>query len=317
MKYLELRKDYLLDYYVIIATERAKRPDQFKKNEIQEEVKIDSFGPGNEKLTPEEIFRVNDNNGNWKIRVFPNLYSAVGNAGKISISTDNTFYTYADAVGKHEIIVETPDINQQFWDLSIDRIKEVLDVFCYRMRELKKNANTKYIVIFKNHKKEAGTSIVHTHWQLVSINVIPPDILIAENKVNEFLKKNYYCPYCGIINSEKDSFRRIKETNSTISFTPYASRFIMEAWVFPKRDIKELTDLNDQEKYEIADQLLYITQKLKLINAPFNILIKQGVNNLHLHFEITPRLSTWAGFEYETGIIINPISPEDAAKFYR
>lgn len=314
---MELRKDYLLDYFVIIATERAKRPDQFKKNELPEEVKIDSFGPGNEKLTPAEVFRVSDSEGNWKIRVFPNMYSAVGNSGKIELSTDNIFYTYADAVGKHEVVVETPDINQQFWDLSIERIKEVLDVFCLRMLELKKDSNTKYIVIFKNHKKEAGTSIVHTHWQLVSINIIPPEIIIAENRVSEFIKKNNYCPYSGIINSEKDSFRRIKETSSTISFTPYASRFIMEAWIFPKRKVTELTELNDQEKFEIAEQLLHITQKLKSINSPFNIIVKQGVNNLHLHFQIIPRLSTWAGFEYETGIIINPVSPEDAAKFYR
>jgi UDPglucose--hexose-1-phosphate uridylyltransferase len=313
----ELRKDYLLDFFVIIATERAKRPHQFAQEIKEENTGTDYFGPGNEHQTPAEIYRVNDSKGNWQIRVFPNKFAFVGDHGKIDATTDNTFYTYADAVGRHEVVVETPNLTEQLWDLNADVMKQVLDVFCLRMNELKKDPKTKYISIFKNHKKEAGTSILHTHWQIVSLNIIPPEIQLREQKANEFYKKNGQCPYCAIISSEKDSFRRIKETKNAVSFTPYASRFIMEAWVLPKREVNELTELNDEEKFEIADHLMTIVKKLKAINAPFNIVVNQGIDAMHLYFSVMPRLATWAGFEYETGIIVNPVSPEEAAKFYR
>ena len=66
----EIRKDYILDRYVIIATDRAKRPAQFIKKKQNTKKGTCFFCPGNENLTPPEIDRIEKNN-KWLVRCFP------------------------------------------------------------------------------------------------------------------------------------------------------------------------------------------------------------------------------------------------------
>jgi UDPglucose--hexose-1-phosphate uridylyltransferase len=313
----QLRRDYLLNRYVIIAEERGKRPHQFSSQKQPKEVKLDFFAPGNENLTPEEIGRREDQNG-WYIRWFDNKFPAVQKEGNYNIRTDNIFYTFADAVGKHEVIVESPKIEDELADLSVKHIKEILEVYRERINELSKLDAVKYVQVFKNHLSQAGTSIVHTHSQVIAYNLIPTIIDEKSRAVKEYFSKYGHSPYDDIIAREIDSLRRIIENDHFISFTPYASRFPMEAWIFPKRCAYNLNDFSDEELFALADQLKYILMKLQTINAPYNILLYYAPKDeFRFHIEICPRLTTWAGFELATGTIINPVSPEEAAKFYR
>lgn len=311
---MELRKDYLLDRFVILATERAKRPHEFKKEKAKEKTKLCYFCPGNENLTPQEILRTSDKKGKWKIRVFPNKFAAVKKKGNPEIRTDNKYFTFADAFGQHEIVVETSDHKKQLADLSVEEIKEVLKVYNNRINELSKINGVKYVQIFKNHGEEAGTSIIHTHSQIIAYNKIPE---IVEAEVGA-VKKYESCPHCEIINIEKNSHRRCFENNSIAAFTPYASRFPFEIWIFPKRHIKNLTEMDENELFDLADILKKILLKLQELNAPYNYVLHYSPENenLHFHMELLPRLSKWAGFEFN-GTVINTITPEDAATFYR
>jgi len=307
----ELRKDYVLDRWVIIATGRGKRPHQFAAKKEKQEVEVCYFCPGNEHMTPPEITRVEEN-GNWVIRVFPNKFPAVIQEGNPIIKTDNKYYTFSSAYGNHEVLVESANHDEQFADLSIKRIKQLLHMYNSRILELSKVNGINYVLVFKNQGKEAGTSIVHTHTQIISSSKIP-DLVEKEIEANKD-----GCKYCQIIESEKNSDRRVLE-NSFVSFTPYASRFPFEVWVFPKRHVTCLDDLNDLELEDLANQLKNILTKLKELNAPFNFYLHyapQG-KDLHFHIEIIPRLAVWAGFEYGSDITINTMAPEEAAKFYR
>lgn len=309
----ELRKDYILDKYVIIATERAKRPDQFKLEPNINEEKIDYFAPGNEHLTPPEILRYPHDAQDWKIRVFPNKFAAVNNKGNHKIKTDNKYYTYADAYGYHEIIVECPDITKELADLSVDEIEQLLRIYSNRITELSKKEGIKYVSVFKNNGRDAGTSIAHTHSQVIAYNIVPIHIKEEEN-VHKEKNKDLYGE---IIESEKNSKRRIMENETMISFCPYASRFPMEAWIFPKRNICNITEFSEEEYKDFAKILKNILVKLKSINASYNFDLHYGIKNVRFHMEIMPRITKWAGFEHATGTIINVVSPEDAAKFYR
>ena len=120
----EIRKDYILDRYVIIASDRGKRPHQFQTPKEEEKAGIDDFARGQEHNTPAEVDRIEDEKGNWIIRVFPNKFAAVKHEGQIELKTDNEFYTYANAYGYHEILVETPDM-RQLWDLDNDELVAV------------------------------------------------------------------------------------------------------------------------------------------------------------------------------------------------
>ncbi len=306
----EIRKDYILDRWVIIATERGKRPHQFVSEEEPKKDGVDFFARGNEDKTPAEMFRYDDNDGNWVLRVFPNKFPAVKSEGNFNIETHNKFYTFAAAFGEHEVLVETPD-DRQLWDLSVDEIKLTFQGYCETYKRLKEKEGVKYVQVFKNHGSKAGTSIKHSHSQIIAYNVVPSIVLeeVAANKANGS------CAYCEIIEAERESERKCFENDSFIAFTPYASRFPCEIWVFPTTHLKTLEECNLDD---LADIMKNILSKLKELNASFNYMLHYAPDgeDLHFHIEILPRLATWAGFEYN-GTIINTMTPEGAAKFYR
>ena len=310
-----IRKDYILDRWVYYATERKKRPKEFKEDEVKEtsSSKTCFFCPGNEHLTPPEIGRVEHKN-TWKIRWFPNKFPAVELKGNAKIKK-NKLLMEGKNYGAHEVIAETTDHKKQLADLSVEHIKEIFEVYILRIKALSKLKGTKYVTIFKNKGPQAGTSLVHAHTQVATLPVLPEDVM---NEV-EAVKKSKKCPYCNIIKLESKSKRKIIENKSIIAFAPFASRFNFEAWLFPKRHVKSITAMYDDELYDMALALKKILLKLKKLNASYNFFLHyapQG-ENLHFHIEITPRIAKWGGFELSTGAIINSVMPEDAAKFYR
>lgn len=310
----ELRKDYLLDRYVILARSRAKRPHQFSKEDDKKKASKDFFAPGNEDMTPPETGRISQDDG-WKMRWFPNKFAAVRPEGDPDLKTHNDFFTFSDNFGVHEVIVETPDLRKTLADLSEDDLKQLLEVYRDRIEELGSKKGIRYVMVFKNHKKQAGTSIAHSHTQVIAYNIVPADVREKAAAASKYDS----CPYCRIIDTERKSDRRISDDGSAVSFCPYASRFPMEAWIFPKDHKKRLKDLGDDELKSMAAHLRNILVKLGRINAPYNFFIHYSPadEDLHMHIEVTPRLATWAGFELGSGTIINAMYPEDAAAFYR
>lgn len=314
---IELRKDYILDRWVILAPSRKKRPRDFVRQPAAVSSGTCVFCSGNEKLTPPEIGRINGKDGGWSMRWFANLFPAVERQGQSEPRTDNAFYTFSAAYGSHEIVVETPSHERQLWDFSASEIKQLLQVYLERVSGLGKEESAKYVAVFKNHGSEGGASLAHSHTQIASVNILPPQVREEEEAMGNYQN----CPYCSIINTEKNSYRRCFENSHAVAFTPYASRFNFEIWVFPKRHFRQLSDATADELQGISEILASILHKLRELNAPYNYVLhylpaaEEG--DFHFHIEVQPRLSVWAGFEFNTGIVINSVVPEDAAKFYR
>ncbi|MFH1127181.1 MAG: galactose-1-phosphate uridylyltransferase [archaeon] len=316
----ELRKDYLTDRWVIISSDRSKRPHDFRTEKKEESPKTCYFCPGNEHMTPPEISRV-EQDSKWIIRVIPNKYPAVKPNGTPGIKTDNHFYTFASAYGRHEIVIETAEHGKELEDLPADHIKKVLDIIISRISEHMKDPEIDYVSVFKNKGRDAGASIVHSHTQIIAYNNIPSVIKHELESSYRHYVIEKRCAFCDIIAREKNSTRGVLNTRHTVAFTPYASRFPFEIWLFPTRHVAGIGELTDEELHGFADSLKTILTRLKDIgNTPYNILFHTIIDkssNFHFHVEILPRLTVWAGFELETGTIINPVPPEDAAKFYR
>ncbi|MBU0980314.1 MAG: galactose-1-phosphate uridylyltransferase [Nanoarchaeota archaeon] len=311
---MELRKDYILDRWVIISEHRGVRPREFRKEPVKpKEGEVCFFCPGNEKLTPPEIYRTGGED--WKIRVFPNKFAAVEEEGNPGIKTENTYFSFAAPYGKHEVVVEAREHDRQLWDLSDEELTEVIRVYQLRIEALSKHPHAKYVVLFKNHGKEGGTSLVHTHTQILSFNKVPE---LVKDEV-ETSKRFGKCPFCDIIKIEKDSDRRCFENEHFVAFCPYASRFNFEVWIFPKKHITTLLGVDDSMRPALAEILGKVIGKLKELNSSFNFTLHYAPEgeDLHMHFEILPRLATWAGFELGTNVTINSVPPETAAKFYR
>lgn len=312
---IELRKDYILDRWSYIAADRGKRFQQFEKNANSDDKNNACFFcPGNENLTPPETGRTG-NKDRWKLRWFPNKFPVVNEKSNGEITTSNKFYTLGGAFGCHEVIVETPNHNKQLADLKTEDISELLKIYSLRIKELSKKKNIKYVQIFKNSGPEAGTSLAHTHTQIIATSIIPG---LVREKI-EAVKKYKKCPYCDIIKKEEKSGRFVYSNNDFLAFTPFAPRFNFEVWIFPQKHHKNITELNCAEFENLAKAFKKVLSRLGEVNASYNFYLhySPGGDDLHFHFEITPRLNKWAGFELATDSYVITVSPEDAAKFYR
>ena len=310
-----------------IGSYAKKRPRDFVRQQAAVASKLCVFCAGNEKLTPPEIGRVSGADSQWAMRWFPNLFPAAEESGQKDVRTDNTFYTFAASYGIHEIIVETPRHDRQLWDFSAAELKQLLHVYNGRIAALEARGAIRYVAVFKNHGNDAGASIAHSHTQITTTNILPSLIRDEAGAVKIFRQANNYCPYCDIIAREKGSYRRCFENNYAVAFTPYGSRFNFEIWIFPKRHFMRLSEAGEDELQGISDLLAAVLRKLKELNAPYNYVLHYlpsnastdaaGFADFHFHIEVQPRLSVWAGFELNTDIIINSVTPEDAAKFLK
>ena len=320
-----IRKDYILDRWVYYAADRRKRPREFKSVDFKDNKKVCFFCPWNTHLTPPEIGRIEYKNS-WKIRWFLNKFPAVEKKGNAKLKSKK-FLSEMASYGVHEVIVETQRHKSQLADLPVQQIKELLGVFRLRIKELNRLKGIKYVEVFKNHGKGAGTSLVHSHTQVTALPQIPTLVMDEINAINKHRK----CPYCEIIKLESKSRRKIFETKNAVAFAPFASRFNYEAWIFVKKHKTNMQELNEEELSDIALTLKKILFKLKKINASYNFFThyspeKEKLNaslrafsqaGLHFHIEVCPRIATWGGFELSTNAVINSVLPEDAARFYR
>ncbi|OOC47299.1 galactose-1-phosphate uridylyltransferase [Thermosipho sp. 1223] len=326
----EYRKDPVVRRWVIIATERAKRPHDFS---VPREEKKEGFCPfdyGNEHTTPPEVlaFRPDDSEPNspgWWVRVVPNKFPAVDPNIEVQ-KYGHGMYDAMTGFGYHEVIIETPDHNSTFALYDDKQAQEVVWAYVKRYNEIEKDERIKYILIFRNHGALGGASLPHPHSQIIAIPSIPKRVLEEMNGSKDYYDYKERCVFCDMISQEKIENRRIIEENEHfIAFAPYASRFPFEIWIIPKEHAHNFGAISEEQIPTFARILrnsLYRIYKV-LDNPPYNFVIhtsptyEEGKIYYHWHVEIMPRLTRVAGFEWGSGFYINPVPPEDAAKYLR
>ena len=314
----ELRREYIFNHWVILAKERGKRPHEFKKGPKKKRTKAECFFcPGSEDLTPPEISRIEEN-GKWIIRCFANKFAATTS---IDRKFEKNFFTRMSAYGRHEVVVETPEHNKTLGDFSVDHIGKIIDMYAQRIVENKKDPKIKYVLVFKNHGAEAGTSLEHAHSQVISLAKVPTTVQDEIDAGKRYFKEKGRCIFCDIWKKEMKSDRRIIEDEYFAAFAPFASRFSFEAWIVPKKHVTSLEHLCREQRISLASTIKKLIAGLNssLNYPPYNFYfhIAPRGEDLHFHVELCPRVSKWAGFELGTGFVINTISPEVAAEHYR
>lgn len=316
-----VRKDYLLDEQVIIATARAKRPDDFKliKDKKSSDEKCPFCTHNQDKIILIDQVKA-DNEFGWDHRAILNVFGAVNeNASKISFSGQGLFQE-SSAFGHAEVIIESPYHEKELEDLSVTKIASLLKFLGKRVNQLQKKPGIKYVSLFKNRGTIAGASISHSHCQIISTNFLPSRAVDYLSAAYEYQARTGNCPYELIIKKELEGPRLVYEDKHVVVFAPFAPRFLFELWFFPKRKVPNLYSLTDTEFKELAKSLKKALNQLnKLGYPPYNMVFlnDREYGTFHFHIKLMPRLAKWAGFEYATHAPINPVSPEDAAKFYR
>lgn len=321
----EIRQDYLLDFKVLIAKNRVKRPQEFANTATYPKVRADDpFLPGNEHLTAPEIGRIGTESS-WQIRWFENRYPLFNPEGKRDIPKYNPLLQSEPAVGFHEIIVGTPTKNRQLWDFTPKQIEALLRVYQTEIDRLQ-DKGYKFVQIFKNHGPNAGTSIAHEHTQVVALPAVPPRIEEEISASARYFRSRRRCIYCDVIKEERLKKERIAYENDTfVVICPYASRYNFEAHIYPKIHKSAFRELLPKDYEGLSDAMAHVLKRLKKLKLSFNVeyhyeplskAYKEKNSGLHFHVEILPRKQVWGGFELGTGIMVNEVSPEMAAAYY-
>lgn len=333
----QLRKDPIIGRWVIISTERAKRPDDFVIKKDPELIKEKQclFCQGHESETADEIYAVRKldskpNASGWNVRVIPNivpLMQAKGDLGRRGMG----MFDLMNAIGVHELIIETPEHIANIADLEIEQINDVFKVYVQRMKALEKDAQIKYVLISKNYGIVAGASPAkHSRTQLIALPVNPKRVKEELEGASRYYEYRERCIFCDMIQHEIEKKARIVErVDGFIAFTPYASRFPFEVWVLPEEHSADFYNLKNTEGLARIMKLVMKKLSVALQDPPYNYIIhtapfrrmtqtgywKTIDSDYHWHIEIMPRLTKVAGFELGSGFYINPTPPELAAEF--
>jgi UDPglucose--hexose-1-phosphate uridylyltransferase len=332
----EFRRDPLHNTWVVFAPERQRRPQDFELATLRTEA-LDPFAEGNERLTPHEVYalrkeKTKPNEPGWRVRVVPNRYPAMRIEGTME-SAPVGLYDRITGIGAHEVIIETPDDKAQLENLPVGAIGEVLAVYRERMLDLDRDQRFQHIYIFKNVGPTAGASLAHAHSQLVALPLVPADVEGKLTRAHDHYLLKQRSLFSDILHAERAAGTRlVAENGGCVLFCPYASRFPFELAIYPKRHHPDFVSCSPAELHDLAEALKFALTRLnEVLEKPgYNLLLHTAPlrrpqterfastrYDYSWHLEIVPRLNPFAGFEIGLGAYINPVFPEEAAKFLR
>jgi UDPglucose--hexose-1-phosphate uridylyltransferase len=336
----QYRYDILQKRWVIIASERGKRPQDFAVQREEVSHAFCPFCPGHEDKTPAEIAAVRDHGGRpngpgWKVRVVPNKFPALRVEGTPEREADG-IYDRMNGLGAHEVVIETPGHRSHIAEREVHEIAQMLRVYRDRLTDLMRDQRLKYILIFKNHGMAAGASLSHPHSQIIATTVTPRTVALELSSCREHHHIKERCLICDIIKQELSARDRLVSIDDRyVAFCPYAARFPFEIFIAPRFHQHDYCRASDDDLRGLAAVLRDVLGRYReaLDDPPYNFILHSSPNanvhprrahywdtievDFHWHLELFPRLTKVAGFEWGSGFYINPTPPEDAARYLR
>lgn len=325
----ELRQNRFTKEWVIMATERAKRPEELRVQRATPMLlptysEKCPFCPGNEHLAPPAVCELKGN-GSWNVRVVPNKFSALAREGEPTRKFERS-RRVMNGVGIHDVIVETRDHSLTTALLPVDAVAEILRCYHGRFREVSDDPRIAHVTIFKNHGAAAGTSLEHPHSQLIATPVISQQVRTRLYEALRHYDEYGECIFCTALSEELHEGERIVMASTHfVALEPFASSTPFATYIYPRRHMASFGDIRPEEIADLANVLRMVLAKLYhgLDNPDFNYTIRTaphenaGVIYYHWYVSIIPRLTRVAGFELGSGMFINTVLPERAAEFLR
>ncbi len=334
----ELRKDPIVDRWVIIAAERGGRPNPSAINNEPPHNAFCPFCPGHESRTPPEIAQWGRDNGappntdGWKVRVVPNKFPVLTNEGHLE-PQGLGMYDFMNGVGTHEIIIENP---RHDWDLAEATVPEmtgIINAYMARLTALRQDDRFRHLLIFRNNGVAAGATVAHPHSQIIAVPITPYQVKEHLDAAREYFLRKQRCIYCDLLRQELSMKDRVVEANEHFIVTsPFAARFPYELRIYPRRHSHDFTLMTPEEIAGLGDTLPRTMRRInRVLNRPaYNLMIQTAptqrprpghpeywgtlAQDFHWRIDILPRLTSVAGFEWGTGFYINTVSPERATE---
>jgi len=325
----ELRQNFFTKEWVIIATERAKRPEELATHRVVQPVpsfvETCPFCPGNESKTPPEVLRVPGSEGKWAVRVIPNKFSALSSEVQPTRSLQH-LRRRIDGFGFHEVIIDSPDHSLCMALLPDAHVARILTAYRERYNTLSVDRRVNHVTIFKNHGADAGASLQHPHSQLIATPVIPSQVRHRLAEARRHYDDAGECMFCHMVEREvEDKTRIVLKGEHFVAMEVFAAATPFATHIFPLRHMASFGDISDLEIANLARILRELLGKIYvgLENPDLNFTVRSGpteysgARHFHWYVSVIPRLTRVAGFELGSGMFINTVLPEAAAEFLR
>ncbi len=241
-----------------------------------------------------------------------------------------------EAVGAHEIIVETTGHARPMTTLNDEEIGRVLEAYALRIADLKRDARFKYVAVFKNHGAAAGEEWQHAHSQVAATTFVPRRVLYELRAARDWYRQRERCVFCDILRQEvRQKVRVVDSAADYVAFCPYASRVPFETWILPRTHNHQFeSPLPGENRRELARLLGRTFRKLEKITPDYHMVVHTSPNTLqtkgelseywrtiaddyHWHFEILPIVETRSKSYNLKEVYFNGTYPEKAAERLR
>jgi UDPglucose--hexose-1-phosphate uridylyltransferase len=321
----ELRKDPLVDRWVIVSTDRLSRALELHAATTVTPLETCPFCAGNEHLTLAALLELPAGREPWQVRVVPNLYPAVRSDLAAQAWSDD-WHEGCRAIGRQEVVIECPQHETSLANLPADQAAEVLRAYRERLRAAQEDPRLAYAMVFKNSGADAGASLEHAHSQLLVLPQVPRTVQEELDRAKRNFDATGRCFFCDWWRLEQEAgVRHLLDSSRFSVFLPYAGRFPCEMCILPKEHQSRFEEIGDEACQELGEVLWAALRKLQigLNDPPYNYLLHTAplrselLPHYHWHLEVLPRVTGVAGFEWGTGCFINPVPPEQAAAYLR
>ena len=326
----ELRKDPVAGEWVIIGTERPRRPEDFRSAPVPRQPGPCILCGGNESETPPEVlaYRAGDgapNGAGWRVRVVPSKFPTLRIEGDLE-RRGHGLYDLMNGVGAHELVVESPRHDVSLAALPLAVVEDVVHAFQERMLDLRRDTRFRSIVVYKPGDGGGGPPFDHPHSQILATPTPPPDLqreLVQARAYHEYRER---CLLCDILQQETDEGQRlVVESEHVLGFVPFAARTPFETWLVPRRHLAAYEDVTAAERRDLARTLATVVQRMHVLlpQAPVGFVLHSAPFGdgdaafFHWHLEVTAHVTALASHGIESGFPTNPLLPEDAARFLR
>ena len=322
-----IRKDPITKHSVIISSERIARPSDYIN--ITEKCLPNSelscpFCSGHEMKTPDSLYTIYSKQDDiWQVRIVPNKYPIISDTRKDELPKESDFFYASSAKGFHDVVIEHPNHNFNFYNAEIDDFYYIFKAVIMRLKDLSKDMM--YSLYFKNFGIEAGASLWHSHSQIITTPFIPVQMLEEIQGSLEYYQEKNRCVYCDLIEEEKKLNERvIYENENFIALLPFASKFAYQIYILPKEHLNSIVYISDKHIECFSNILKNVYDRLYNIlgEVSFNYVlhsISPMLKNKYEHsghwfLDIMPKMSKLAGYELGSGVFINSVAPEYAAE---